>query len=78
MISSVTPAVIDDMCEKFAVSRENLFLRRYPVAEEKKDALLQEVLAGNDFCAGAEVPIFQLTMQSLTLYIVRHAARVLR
>ncbi|MCF8089278.1 MAG: RecQ family ATP-dependent DNA helicase [Desulfotignum sp.] len=56
LTATATPAVIDDMCEKFAVSRENvvktgfyrknLFLRIRPVAEEKKDALLQEVLAG--------------------------------
>jgi ATP-dependent DNA helicase RecQ len=56
LTATATPAVIDDMCEKFAVSRENvvktgfyrenLFLRIRPVAEEKKDALLQEILAG--------------------------------
>jgi ATP-dependent DNA helicase RecQ len=56
LTATATPAVIDDMCEKFAVSRENvvktgfyrenLFLRIRPVAEEKKDALLQEILTG--------------------------------
>ncbi|MFO7911936.1 MAG: RecQ family ATP-dependent DNA helicase, partial [Desulfotignum sp.] len=56
LTATATPAVIDDMCEKFAVSRENvvktgfyrenLFLRIRPVAEENKDVLLQEVLAG--------------------------------
>ena len=54
LTATATPKVIGDMCEKFVISRENvvqtgfyrknLFLRVYPVAEEKKDALLRDVL----------------------------------
>lgn len=56
LTATATPKVIDDMCKKFAINRENvvqtgfyrknLFLRIRPVAEEKKDSLLREVLAG--------------------------------
>ncbi|MFH2059488.1 MAG: ATP-dependent DNA helicase RecQ [Pseudomonadota bacterium] len=55
LTATATPRVIDDMCKKFAIDRnnvvqtgfyrKNLFLRIRPVVEEKKDALLQEVLA---------------------------------
>ncbi len=55
LTATATPKVIDDMCDKFAISRENvvqtgfyrenLFLRIRPVAEEKKDELLREILA---------------------------------
>ncbi len=54
LTATATPKVIDDMCKKFAINRKNvvqtgfyrknLFLRILPVAEEKKDALLREVL----------------------------------
>jgi len=56
LTATATPRVIDDMCKKFAIQRENvvqtgfhrknLFLRIRPVVEEKKDAMLGEVLAG--------------------------------
>ncbi|RLC06255.1 MAG: recombinase RecQ, partial [Deltaproteobacteria bacterium] len=55
LTATATPKVIGDMCAKFAINRENvvqtgfyrknLFLRIRPVPEEKKDALLREVLA---------------------------------
>ena len=55
LTATATPKVIDDMCKKFAINRKNvvqtgfyrknLFLRIRPVTEEKKDALLREVLA---------------------------------
>jgi ATP-dependent DNA helicase RecQ len=55
LTATATVKVIGDMCEKFAINRknvvqtgfyrENLSLRIRPVAEEKKDALLREVLA---------------------------------
>ncbi len=55
LTATATPKVIDDMCEKFAINRENvvqtgfyrenLFLRIRPVAEEKKDELLRDILA---------------------------------
>ena len=55
LTATATTKVIGDMCEKFAITRknvvqtgfyrENLFLRIRPVAEEKKDAFLREVLA---------------------------------
>ncbi len=55
LTATATLKVIDDMCSKFAINRENvvqtgfyrknLFLHIRPVAEEKKDALLLEVLA---------------------------------
>lgn len=55
LTATATPVVIDDMCEKFSISRENvvqtgfyrknLFLRIRPVASEKKDALLLDLLA---------------------------------
>jgi ATP-dependent DNA helicase RecQ len=55
LTATATPKVIDDMCEKFDINRENvlqtgfyrknLFLRIRPVTEEKKDTLLREVLA---------------------------------
>jgi len=54
LTATATPKVIGDVCEKFVISRENvvqtgfyrknLFLRVYPVAEEKKDALLRDIL----------------------------------
>lgn len=54
LTATATPKVIGDMCEKFAIKRENviqtgfyrknLFLRIRPVAEEKKDTLLRNVL----------------------------------
>ncbi len=56
LTATATPRVIEDMCEKFAILpknvvqtgfyRKNLFLRIRVVAEENKDVLLQEVLAG--------------------------------
>ncbi len=56
LTATATPRVIDDMCEKFDILqknivqtgfyRKNLFLRIYPVVEEKKDTRLREVLAG--------------------------------
>ena len=59
LTATATPKVIDDMCDKFGIShdnvvqtgfyRENLFLRIHPVAEEKKDNLLQEILAEKPF-----------------------------
>ncbi|MGD9159891.1 MAG: ATP-dependent DNA helicase RecQ [Desulfobacteraceae bacterium] len=59
LTATATPKVIDDMCEKFAISRENvvqtgfyrenLFLRIRPLAEEKKDDLLRNVLAEKPF-----------------------------
>lgn len=59
LTATATPKVIDDMCEKFAISRrnivltgfyrENLFLRIRPVAEEKKDDLLLDILAEKPF-----------------------------
>jgi len=55
LTATATPKVIDDMCKKFAINRKNvvqtgfyrknLFLRILPVAEEKKDTLLREVLS---------------------------------
>jgi ATP-dependent DNA helicase RecQ len=55
LTATATPKVIEDMCEKFVINRgnvvqtgfyrKNLFLRIRPVPEEKKDALLREVLA---------------------------------
>ena len=55
LTATATPKVIDDMCEKFAINREdvwqtgfyrkNLFLCIRPVAQEKKDALLRDILA---------------------------------
>jgi len=54
LTATATPKVIEDMCEKFAINRENvlqtgfyrknLFLRIRPVAVEKKDTLLRSVL----------------------------------
>ena len=54
LTATATPKVIGDMCAKFAINRENvfqtgfyrknLFLRIRPVAEEKKDTLLRNVL----------------------------------
>ncbi len=59
LTATATPKVIDDMCGKFAISRnnvvqtgfyrENLFLRIRPAAEEKKDALLREILKEKPF-----------------------------
>jgi len=56
LTATAIPRVIVDMCEKFAIRKENvvqtgfyrknLFLRIYPVVEEKKDARLLKVLAG--------------------------------
>lgn len=55
LTATATPKVIEDMCKKFSINREdvlqtgfhrkNLFLRIRPVTEEKKNALLREVLA---------------------------------
>ncbi|NWH05353.1 RecQ family ATP-dependent DNA helicase [Desulfobacter latus] len=55
LTATATPQVIDDMCEKFAVSpqnvvktgfyRKNLSLRIHPVEEKKKDKLLLDILA---------------------------------
>lgn len=54
LTATATPKVIEDMCTKFVISRENvvqtgfyrknLFLRVTPVAEEKKGALLRDIL----------------------------------
>ena len=59
LTATATPKVIEDMCEKFGINRayvvqtgfyrENLFLRIRPVAEEKKDDLLREILAEKPF-----------------------------
>jgi ATP-dependent DNA helicase RecQ len=56
LTATATPRVIEDMCGKFSIPsanvvqtgffRENLFLRILPVPEEKKDALLRQVLSG--------------------------------
>lgn len=56
LTATATPRVIEDMGDKFSIHpknvvqtgffRQNLFLRIRPVIQEKKDALLQEVLAG--------------------------------
>jgi len=55
LTATATPKVTRDMCDKFAISRENvvqtgfyrenLFLRIRPVAEEKKVAFLRDILA---------------------------------
>lgn len=56
LTATATPRVIDDMCDKFGIRRENivrtgfyrenLFLRIRPVVEEEKDARLMDVLSG--------------------------------
>lgn len=54
LTATATPAVINDMCNKFSIRRgnvvqtgfyrENLFLRSRPVADDEKDTMLQQVL----------------------------------
>ena len=59
LTATATTNVIDDMCSKFAIARENvvltgfyrenLFLRVHPISMENKDAHLLEVLSGKPY-----------------------------
>ena len=76
LTATATPTVIDDMCKKFAINRENvvqtgfyrknLFLRIRPVAEEKKDELLREVLAEKPDGAAIVYVTLQKTADRIT------------
>ncbi|WP_457554209.1 RecQ family ATP-dependent DNA helicase [Desulfobacula sp.] len=82
LTATATPKVIDDMCEKFVISRKNvvqtgfyrknLFLRVRPVVEEKKDALLREVLAEKPDGPAIVYVTLQKTADRLTQMLLKN------
>lgn len=82
LTATATPKVIGDMREKFVINRENvvqtgfyrknLFLRIRPVAEEKKDALLREILAEKPYGPTIVYVTLQKTADRITQMLMKN------
>ncbi|NLD36898.1 MAG: RecQ family ATP-dependent DNA helicase [Desulfatiglans sp.] len=82
LTATATPKVVIDMCEKFAINRENvvqtgfyrknLFIRIRPVAEEKKEALLCDILAERPDGPAIVYVTLQKTAERIALMLKAH------
>lgn len=82
LTATATPKVIEDMCEKFAINREdvfqtgfyrkNLFLRTHPVKDEEKDALLRDRLADSPTGPAIVYVTLQKTAERISGMLKKH------
>jgi ATP-dependent DNA helicase RecQ len=82
LTATATAKVMDDMCEKFAISRknlvqtgfyrQNLFLRLRPSPAKEKDAVLREVLSGKPAGSAIVYVTFQKTAENTAAMLTEH------
>ncbi len=85
LTATATPKVISDMCEKFAINpenvvqtgfyRKNLFIRIRPVTEEKKEAMLCDILAEKPYGPAIVYVTLQKTAERIALMLKEHGLK---